>query len=301
MLMSFAEKFGDIETVDLGYSRMSLIAQMDVEPEIVEKIIKTVSESKATKKETGELKKLIDAEIEAGRLVRADDVEPLLEKARKIARDNQKKADAEKINPAVEKVVEERNKIEAAYQDALTQIERLDSEIERLKARKPEGGSDEKELKKQLADREAELQQVRKQLQTVSENLKSFQAEMEKKATEKIETERAKLLEQIEKQYSGKLKLSEETAEKRLNEIVELQAQLADLKAAGNEIERLKKENLALKTALEEKSKLVQENQMLNDRIHALESVLKSVKKNTPKEKLLEVIQQVESMLHASA
>ena len=80
-----------------------------------------------------------------------------------------------------------------------------------------------------------------------------------------------------------------------------MQSQLSELKQSANEIKRLKSENLSLKIALEEKSKLVQENQMLTDRLNALESVLKSVKKTTPKEKLLEVIQQVETMLHASA
>jgi len=264
--MIFAEKFDNLDTHGIGYSRLELLAQMDIAPEVIETVAEAVSKAAATKTETGELKKLISEEIKAGNLVRKEDIEPMLAKARKTARNNQKSQDAKKIDPAIENVVTERN-----------------------------------ELQKALQESNSKLEKVQFELKTVTDNLKKFEESVESKATEKIETERAKLREQVEKQYSDKIEILEQTAEKRLNQIAEIQMQLAELKQAGNEIKRLKSENIALKTALEEKSKLVQEIEMYKDRIHSLEAILKSVKKNTPKDKLLQVIQQVESALHASA
>jgi len=294
-LMSFAVTFAGMTETNLGYSRLSLISEMNIEPEVVEKVVEVVAKSGATKAETAALKDMINAEIAAGRLVPADAVESLLAEAKETARKYQETKDGQKIPDAIEKVVTERNDLEK-------QVAELTAQIEMLKVRNSAGDPAEFEkLKKDLATRNSELETVKSELKTVTDNLKKFEQAAKSEAIKQIEIERAKVKETIEKQYSDKIASLEAQIESALQNNADLQVKLTDAKNAANEIERLKKENLSLQAVIREKTDLAAENQMLRDRINSLESILATLKTAKSKEQIAKIIDKVTEMLHASA
>jgi len=287
-LMSFAINFAGMTETNLGYSRLSLISEMNIEPEVVEKVVEVIAKSGATKAETSALKDLVNAEIAAGRLVPADAVESLLAEAKETARKYQEAKDGQKIPDAVEKVVAERNDLEK-------QVAKLTAQIETLKAHNSTGDPAEVEkLKKELATRTSELK-------TVTDNLAKFEQAAKAEAVKQVEIERAKVREQIEKQYADKIASLEAQIESALANNADLQVKLTDAKNAANEIERLKKENLSLQAIIREKTDLAAENQMLRDRINSLESILATLKTAKSKEQITKIIDKVTEMLHASA
>ena len=293
-LMAFATNFDNLTGRGLGYSRLALISDMNLEPEIVEKVVEVVAKTGATKAETAALKDAINAEIAAGRLVPADAVENLLAEAKETARKYQESKDGQKIPDAVEKVVAERNVLEK-------QVAELTAQIESLKARKSADPADVEKLKKDLATANSQLATRNSELKTVTDNLTKFEQAAKAEANKQIEVERAKVREQIEKQYCDKVESLSAQIESALDNNAKLQVQLTESKNSENTIKQLRQENQSLKAVIREKTDLAAENQMLHDRINSLESILATLKTAKSKEQIAKIVDQVTAMLHASA